>query len=59
MADKITRIEWACLEGSEYRIANGAVTVPARPGFVLSLDSDFFAEEATRGGWRINLQKTQ
>ncbi len=59
MRDKITRIEWACLEGSEYRIANGAVTVPARPGFGLSLDSDFFAEAVKQGGWQINLQKTQ
>ena len=47
------------LDGSDYRIANGAVTVPARPGFGLSLDTDFFAEAVTRGGWQINLQKTQ
>ena len=32
---------------------------PARPGFGLSLDSDFFAEAVKRGGGEINLQKTQ
>ena len=47
------------LDCSDYRIAEGQVTVPDRPGFGLSLDTDFFAEAVKRGGGEINLQKTQ
>ena len=47
------------LDCSDYRIAAGQVTAPARPGFGLSLDTDFFAEAVKRGGGEINLQKTQ
>ena len=46
------------LDGSEYRIANGTVTVPDRPGFGLSLDSNLFAKTVKQDGWLINLQKS-
>ncbi len=44
------------LDGSEYRIVDGSITVPARPGFGLSLDSGVFEQAVEQGGWRADLQ---
>jgi L-alanine-DL-glutamate epimerase-like enolase superfamily enzyme len=51
-------VEWDeatidALDASGYRISDGKVSVPDRPGFGLELDGRFFAERVKDGGWVV------